>query len=87
MLVSKSSQFTISPTGEILWQEKINNPVPGVAIARLVKGVHALKPTLNILENEHTQKQDTAALENHLKLWVVTHFQEILEPLVLLESD
>ncbi len=85
MLESKISQFTISPEGQIFWQEKLNNPLAGIAVAALSKGETALKPTINIIENEQTLKHDKAALKNALNLWVNTYFSEVLEPLMLLE--
>ena len=85
MLVSKASQFTLSPDGHILWQEKINNPTSGVPVATLEKGAHILKPEIKILENEHTSKHDQTELLNSFKMWLRTHFSEVLEPLMLLE--
>lgn len=86
MLQSKSSQFTLSPNGEILWQEKLNNPLPGVAVARLEKGDSALRPNLVISINDQTSSIDQTQLLNQLKLWLKMHIAEILEPLILLET-
>lgn len=86
MLESKASQFSLSPEGQILWQEKQHNPLPGVAVAKLEKGEHALKPSIQIIENETTNQHDQTTLKNHLNIWLKTHLQEILEPLVLLET-
>ncbi len=85
MLESKANQFTLSPEGQILWQEKPNNPVPGQPIAQLEKGAHALKPVIKVIENDLTAKQDATQLKNHLAIWLKTHLSEVLEPLVLLE--
>ncbi len=85
MLESKASQFTFSPEGQILWQEKLNNPLPGIAVATLTKGESALKPVINVIESEQTLKHDKAALQNSLNLWMNTHLSEVLEPLTLLE--
>ncbi len=85
MLEAKASQFTLSAEGQILWQEKLNNPLPGVAVAFLEKGESALKPVLNILDNEHTAKYDNIELKNNLNIWLNDHFSTVLEPLVLLE--
>ncbi len=85
MLESKISQFTISPEGQIFWQEKLNNPLAGIAVASLSKGEAALKPVINIIENEQTLKHDAQALKNALNLWMNTYFSEVLEPLILLE--
>lgn len=85
MLESKANQFTLSPEGQILWQEKLNNPVPGQPIAQLEKGEHALKPVIKVIKNDLTAKQDATQLKNHLAIWLKTHLSEVLEPLVLLE--
>ena len=84
MLNSKATQFSLSSTGEILWQEKINNPVPGVAVARLEKGDHPMRPKISVIEGAATSSCDRGALENALKIWLNGHMQSTLEPLVLL---
>ena len=86
MLESKASQFSLSPEGYILWQEKQNNPLPGAPVAKLEKGVHPLRPVITAIENEITAKHDATTLKNHLSIWLKTHTQEILEPLTLLET-
>ncbi len=78
MLNSKDTQFSLSPTGEILWQEKINNPMPGVLVARLSKGQQALLPEITLVD------RDDQAILNHLKVWLTTHISAVLESLVLL---
>lgn len=85
MLESKASQFSLSPEGQILWQEKINNPVPGVPVAQLEKGAHALKPVIKVLECDATKTIDQAELSNHLNVWLKTYMNEVMEPLMLLE--
>lgn len=85
MLEAKSSQFILSAEGQILWQEKLNNPLPGVAVAILEKGGAALKPVLQVIENEHTEKYDKVELKNSLNIWLNAHFNDVLEPLMLLE--
>ncbi len=85
MLEAKASQFILSAEGQILWQEKLNNPLPGVAVAFLEKGEVALKPVLKVLENEHTAKHDQVELKNSLNMWLNAHFNTVLEPLMLLE--
>ncbi len=86
MLGSKTSQFSLSAKGEILWQEKLNNPLPGVEVGSLKKGDNALRPVICVSDNEHTAKYDKSEVENSLKLWFKTHLSEVLEPLVLLET-
>lgn len=78
MLESKDTQFSLSNTGEILWQEKINNPVPGVPVGKLQKGQHPLSPQVVLVD-----RQEEAEL-NHLKVWLNTHISNVLESMVLL---
>lgn len=87
MLESKNTQFTLSAIGEILWQQKVNNPVPGVAVAVLEKGEHPLSPVIKVLKNEHTAKHadDMQTLVNSLKLWITGYMSETINALVLLE--
>ncbi|MGH1403069.1 MAG: hypothetical protein ACRBDL_02390 [Alphaproteobacteria bacterium] len=85
MLESKASQFTLSPEGKILWQEKPNNPLPGQEVARLEKGAHILTPSICIVENDTTQAQDKEALQGHLNIWLKSYMKEVVEPLVMLE--
>lgn len=85
MLQSKETQFSLSETGEILWQEKVGSPLPGVPVAKIKKGEHALKPAVEVLETEQTKPQDQTQLLNHLKLWLSTHMKTVLEPLMMLE--
>ena len=84
MLESKNTQFSLSPTGEILWQEKLNNPVPGVAVATLTKGESYLQPEISVADNEITAQHDQKAIQNHLSLWLKTHLGAVIEPLMLL---
>ena len=85
MLESKQSQFTFSPAGEILWQEKINSPLPGIPVAILEKGEQPLKPVVKIVENNLTSQYDQTILKNHLVLWLNTYLSGVLESLTLLE--
>ncbi len=85
MLDSKNTQFSLSPEGQILWQEKINNPVPGIPVAVLEKGEHPLKPLVKVIESDLTSKHDAQETENHLKLWLKGYLSETIETLVLLE--
>ncbi len=90
MLESKNTQFILSAEGQILWQEKLNNPLPGKAVAVLAKGSHPLKPVLTVLDNEITapylaDDEKNQALANSLKLWLNWHMSETVGSLVNLE--
>ena len=90
MLESKNTQFTLSAEGQILWQEKLNNPLPGQPVAVLTKGKHPLKPVIELLENEVTaaycvDDEKKQALRNCLTLWLNWHMSETIGALVNLE--
>ena len=90
MLESKNTQFTLSEEGQILWQERLNNPLPGVAVGVLTKGSHPLKPTITLLDNEVTtpytvDDEKKQELVNTLKLWLNWHMSESVGALVNLE--
>lgn len=84
MLESKETQFSLSPNGQILWQEKVNNPLPGRPVAQLVKGSHPLSPNIEVIDNDITAPLDVQRLKNHFSLWMNGHLNTILEPLMLL---
>ncbi len=84
MLESKATQFTLSADGKILWQEKLNNPLPGIEVASLVKGEHPLKPGIVLVQTPAVASQDPLKLQDTLSLWLNQHFSMILEPLMLL---
>lgn len=84
MLNAKANQFSLSPEGMILWQSKPESPLPGEPVARVVKGEHALRPGLEVLENPLTDGIDREPLKNTLTLWLNTHIGSVLEPLVFL---
>ena len=84
MLESKPSQFTLSPEAKILWQEKLNNPLPGVEVAELLKGDHPLKPKIVITTKADI---DHDKLNQALSFWLNTHFMTVLEPLILLGAN
>lgn len=85
ILNAKASQFSFSPNGEILWQEKINNPVPGVPVAIISKGKRALKPEIEVLQDALPEGNDVAAVKGHLQLWLNTQINDVLAPLAALE--
>lgn len=84
MLNSKATQFTLSPAGEILWQEKVNNPLPGVPVAQLIKGDHPLRPQIKPLEAAPCAGHSETDLMNCFNIWLNGHLQTVLEPLMLL---
>lgn len=72
------TQFKLSDSGEILFQKLPNNPLPGEAVAKLVKGKSALEPKVDAQDK---------SVEVHLQAWVDKHIATVLEPLVQLKKE
>ena len=87
MLNAKATQFTLSDDGHILWQVSANNPLPGVAVAKLKKGHSALAPVFELLDVEAVKAHDAALVRDFLQAWLNAHIAEVLEPLVALADD
>lgn len=84
MLDSKATQFQLSADGNILWQEKQGSPLPGVPVAKLVKGDHILRPAIDILDVPQTKNADAQALKDGMALWLHAHMMAVMEPLMML---
>jgi ATP-dependent RNA helicase SUPV3L1/SUV3 len=80
MTVYDNKQFTLNDKGEIFWQALANNPMPGVAVAKLIKGDALLKPRVTLLEPSE---------EGHEKIteWLDSHIDEKLKPLMQLHDE
>lgn len=87
ILTAKPEQFTLSETGQILWQQKHGSPIPGEPIAQLKKGDNALKPELELIDCDLLDGSDKEEVQAHLKSWLNTHINTVLEPLVALENQ
>jgi ATP-dependent RNA helicase SUPV3L1/SUV3 len=86
ILSSKPEQFQINSLGQILWQQKHGNPLPGEPIATLTKGQQALKPALEINESDLLAGTNRAAVHSFLQVWLNAHIASTLETLVALEN-
>lgn len=85
MLSASYDHFSISPDGLIYFQEKTNNPLPGISVARLIKGEEGISPDVEILPG--TPCEDTQALLNHLKGFVAQYKAEKLSVLDALSAS
>lgn len=84
MIESKHSHYQLSAEGKILWQEKFNNPLPGVEVASLVKGDHPMRPDVLISSTPATDGKDHAAMLEEIKPWLRQRIDTVLEPLAKL---
>lgn len=84
MLNTKDTQFKLDDNGKIFYQPAENNPLPGTAVARIVKGESSLSPGVELLQDAQTGDIDRDALKQRLEQWIVSHIREILGPLAAL---
>lgn len=80
MLNAKPEQFKLNDEGQILYQEKLGNPLPGVAVATLRKGESVLQPALEMIERDEKAQE-------FLQGWLKAHIETVLEPLIALHND
>lgn len=87
ILEAQAKQFTLKDDGQIYFQENATNPLPGVAIARVLKGKSLLQPEVELLNSDLLENQDKAAVTTHLQTWLKTYINTVLEPLFALAND
>lgn len=72
----KDTQFRLAEDGTINYQAVESNPLPGEAIAKLVKGDVPLKPAIEII---NAKGVDEASLKTRLEAWRDAHIGSVLE--------
>lgn len=83
MLDSQPKQMSLDGTGQIFWQKDASNPLPGVAVARLVRGDALLRPKVEITGNL-PEGVTAEAAQGFLATWLAAHIVGVLEPLIAL---
>lgn len=84
MLNAKDSQFKLGADGVVSYQAQESNPLPGVAVAKLLKGPHVLRPDIQIQDAYGVEE---AALKTRLEEWFKAYLKSALELLVALEDE
>ncbi len=79
----KDTQFRLGEDGVISYQAVESNPLPGEAIAKLVKGETPLAPAIEI---SNAKGADEAALKVRLEAWRDAHIGAVLELIVGLKK-
>ena len=79
----KDTQFRLAEDGTISYQAVESNPLPGEAIAKLVKGEVPLKPAIEII---NAKGVDESALRARLETWRDAHIGNVLELIVGLKE-
>ena len=84
MLTAALTQFRLGEDGIIRFQPHPTNPLPGEAIARVLKGEKILEPKTEVLESAGHDKD---AVSNLLNEWVKAYIRQALEALMALEQS
>ncbi|MBI1327132.1 MAG: helicase [Alphaproteobacteria bacterium] len=86
LLNAQPTQFKLSDDGQILYQVELNNPLPGLPVAKIMKGTAALKPDIVLFTGELLENQDAKQILEHLKNWLDAHIKTTLKNLTDLEN-
>lgn len=87
LLKAQDEQFSLSAEGQILYQPKAGNPVPGQAVASLRKGESPLAPAIDVPDSDLLSGQDIDQIKAHLQGWLARHIKAALGPLVALGEE
>ncbi|SDP55196.1 ATP-dependent RNA helicase SUPV3L1/SUV3 [Filomicrobium insigne] len=71
---AKPDAFTLSPDGRILWRDQ--------EVAVIEAAEDQLRPTVNLLVDEHLSAPDKEKIQARLDTWISEHVREKLKPLV-----
>jgi len=86
ILQSSDTQFLLADDGQILWQEIADNPLPGVKLAKIVKGPGILEPAAALIQGADLKNEEESSVVDFLNAWLKKHIDTVLEPLVLLKN-
>ncbi len=75
---AQADAFKIDRKGQILWR--------GEEIAKLVAGEDPLKPSIELLVDEHISGPDREKVQTRLETWLSEHIADKLKPLVELSN-
>lgn len=89
MLNAAHTHFTVQLDGQIYYQEKTNNPLAGVPVARLMKGDAPLSPVLKVLDSAPSadkaeDKTDKDAALAHLQGYLAAYMADKIAVLIAL---
>lgn len=81
---AETKQLSLKDDGQIYWQQDPTNPMPGVPVARVLKGEAALAPKVEMLPELGLTGEALAAALVPIEEWLAAHIHRVLEPLVKL---
>lgn len=87
ILNSMDKQLKLAEDGQITWQKDLTNPMPGEAVARIIKGEGILAPDCELIEALVLNDQDKESVLKFIKEWLGRYVQTTLEPLFKLKED
>ncbi len=87
LMTADPKQFQIKEDGQIYYQSILNNPLPGVAIAQLIKGDTPLDPQIDWLPDAPLDGLDLLAATDKVMTWLGLYVARILEPLVKVNAE
>lgn len=87
ILSAISKQFTLKDDGQIFYQPDSTNPLPGEAVATVLKGDTLLQPVVALLAERDFGSEDREAVRVHIETWLKAHIYTVLEPLFSLVVD
>lgn len=86
-LTAEPKQLTLRDDGQIYFQIDATNPLPGVPVARLIKGDGYLTPTIDWRDDAPLDGVDLLAATDKIVTWFGLHLARVLGPLVTLMAE
>jgi ATP-dependent RNA helicase SUPV3L1/SUV3 len=83
---TRANKLSQAPDGEIVLGSDGVIRWLGQTVARLQNGEDALSPGVNILADEHMPGPNLEMVETRLSLWLTTHIETLLRPLIELKN-
>lgn len=76
-----TGRFTLHEDGQITWQENKTNPLPGDAVALIIKGGDILSPQITLIESHGLDDNQQNHAISTIDEWLQGHLKTILAPL------
>jgi ATP-dependent RNA helicase SUPV3L1/SUV3 len=84
ILNAQPKQLTLKDDGQIYFQPDASNPLPGSAVAQLVKGESLLQPAVQFMLPDDQNNDDT---KTFISNWLKAHLYTVLQPLFAMVDD
>ena len=84
ILNAQPKQLTLKDDGQIYFQPDASNPLPGAAVAQLVKGDSLLQPSVQFMLSDDQNNDDTKLFVSN---WLKAHIYTVLQPLFTMIED